>query len=299
MDHCFTCRRALDGALVCPGCGAYAPDIDPRGPIAKARTARRSEDPEKPPEAAGSEAEPADGDGPVPLESAPEEAETPVVAAADDDAGGPADPVSGAAETDDADETDDAGQADEAREADETPSGAGDPVVGPEPADAPTPHDGPTGRRFQSTRWKMNRRRAAAATVVAFLGGGLTLAAVSPSSSKAPASVPAPDTAASPSPRTATGTLPRPTRGGAVSSSRTASTPGLSAPADGAATVPWAPGSAPATASSGSVGPRPQRPAQPPTTGRGGSSAPPTRTSPPATSSPSPSHVCLLTLCLP
>ncbi|MFF7735825.1 hypothetical protein [Streptomyces sp. NPDC007984] len=29
MDYCSSCRRHLNGALVCPGCGAYAPDIDP------------------------------------------------------------------------------------------------------------------------------------------------------------------------------------------------------------------------------------------------------------------------------
>ena len=26
MDYCSSCRRHLNGALVCPGCGAYAPD---------------------------------------------------------------------------------------------------------------------------------------------------------------------------------------------------------------------------------------------------------------------------------
>ncbi|MDX3247418.1 hypothetical protein PV408_38000, partial [Streptomyces sp. ME18-1-4] len=30
MDYCSTCRRHLNGALVCPGCGAYAPDIAPQ-----------------------------------------------------------------------------------------------------------------------------------------------------------------------------------------------------------------------------------------------------------------------------
>ncbi|MEV5873682.1 hypothetical protein AB0L75_05495 [Streptomyces sp. NPDC052101] len=29
MDYCSSCRRHLNGALVCPGCGAYAPDIAP------------------------------------------------------------------------------------------------------------------------------------------------------------------------------------------------------------------------------------------------------------------------------
>jgi hypothetical protein len=31
MDYCSSCRRHLNGALVCPGCGAYAPDIAPVG----------------------------------------------------------------------------------------------------------------------------------------------------------------------------------------------------------------------------------------------------------------------------
>ncbi|MEE1943350.1 hypothetical protein V1L54_28765 [Streptomyces sp. TRM 70361] len=30
MDHCSSCHRYLNGALVCPGCAAYAPDIAPR-----------------------------------------------------------------------------------------------------------------------------------------------------------------------------------------------------------------------------------------------------------------------------
>ncbi|WP_455713019.1 SCO2400 family protein, partial [Streptomyces platensis] len=29
MDYCSSCRRSLNGALVCPGCGDYAPDIAP------------------------------------------------------------------------------------------------------------------------------------------------------------------------------------------------------------------------------------------------------------------------------
>ncbi|MGW1550432.1 SCO2400 family protein [Streptomyces sp. NPDC002346] len=42
MDYCSACRRILNGALVCPGCGAYAPDIAPparRLPGADASTA--------------------------------------------------------------------------------------------------------------------------------------------------------------------------------------------------------------------------------------------------------------------
>ncbi|NUK00288.1 SCO2400 family protein, partial [Streptomyces lunaelactis] len=29
MEYCSSCRRHLNGALVCPGCGAFAPDIAP------------------------------------------------------------------------------------------------------------------------------------------------------------------------------------------------------------------------------------------------------------------------------
>lgn len=36
MDYCSACRRHLNGALVCPGCGAYAPDIAPP-PVADTR----------------------------------------------------------------------------------------------------------------------------------------------------------------------------------------------------------------------------------------------------------------------
>ncbi|MFF8974693.1 hypothetical protein [Streptomyces sp. NPDC014995] len=45
MDYCSTCRRHLNGALVCPGCGAYAPDIappiagGPGGPVGAAASA--------------------------------------------------------------------------------------------------------------------------------------------------------------------------------------------------------------------------------------------------------------------
>lgn len=31
MDYCTTCRRTLNGVFVCPGCGAYSPDIAPAG----------------------------------------------------------------------------------------------------------------------------------------------------------------------------------------------------------------------------------------------------------------------------
>ncbi|WP_328439586.1 hypothetical protein OHA71_25455 [Streptomyces sp. NBC_00444] len=43
MDYCTTCRRHLNGALVCPGCGAYAPDI---APMTMAGWYRRPDEPE-------------------------------------------------------------------------------------------------------------------------------------------------------------------------------------------------------------------------------------------------------------
>lgn len=51
MDYCSSCRRHLNGALVCPGCGAYAPDIAPvtsHGRVAPAATAMWPEAEEPP-----------------------------------------------------------------------------------------------------------------------------------------------------------------------------------------------------------------------------------------------------------
>lgn len=38
MDYCSSCHRHLNGALVCPGCGAYAPDIAPPAVESRARS---------------------------------------------------------------------------------------------------------------------------------------------------------------------------------------------------------------------------------------------------------------------
>lgn len=47
MDYCTSCRRHLNGALACPGCGAYAPDIAPpsHGPNGAGTTAMAREHP--------------------------------------------------------------------------------------------------------------------------------------------------------------------------------------------------------------------------------------------------------------
>lgn len=103
MDYCSTCRRHLNGALVCPGCGAYAPDIAPR-------TAEPSFDRD--------------------LFQEVREPEPAVF----------------------------------------TPSG--------DIVDAPVAAERRAARRRQLARWKKNKRRAAVATAVALVGGGLTVSAM-------------------------------------------------------------------------------------------------------------------------
>ncbi|SOD84867.1 hypothetical protein [Streptomyces sp. Ag109_G2-15] len=107
MDYCSSCRRHLNGALVCPGCGAYAPDIAPAPPVAAA-PAHRYDD--------GLLDDPA----PAHLDEAP---------------------------------------------SDDVP-------------DAPAASQGRAARRRQLARWKKNKRRAAVASAVALVGGGLTLASM-------------------------------------------------------------------------------------------------------------------------
>ncbi|MGW0135046.1 SCO2400 family protein [Streptomyces sp. NPDC003299] len=134
MDYCSSCRRHLNGALVCPGCGAYAPDIDPAlgaDPLGPAPSAGRVSLPGPP------------ASGPVGTAAA---WETAAAAFPDDDAslGAP-----GTVEQD-ADIAFDGGT-------------------------APT---GRAARRRQRARWQKNRRRAAVATAVALVGGGLTVTAL-------------------------------------------------------------------------------------------------------------------------
>ncbi|MFF8650114.1 hypothetical protein ACF06D_18040 [Streptomyces griseoluteus] len=109
MDYCSACRRHLNGALVCPGCGVCAsPDLAPM-PVRTSPYAVR---------------QPADEDVPA---SRPGRSVPP-----------PAAPHRPA----------------------EVPSGSGRAV-----------------RRREQSRWRKTRRRAALATAVALVGGGLTLAA--------------------------------------------------------------------------------------------------------------------------
>ncbi|WP_217555531.1 hypothetical protein [Streptomyces sp. GbtcB6] len=114
MDYCSSCRRHLNGALACPGCGAYAPDIAPRATAAPATTG-----------AAVWQA--------------------------------PADTTWFDTDT----------YAEEAAE---------EPYDGPD--GAPSAPLGRAARRRQRARWKKNQRRAVVATAVALVGGGLTVASL-------------------------------------------------------------------------------------------------------------------------
>ncbi|MEX2975098.1 hypothetical protein [Streptomyces sp. C184] len=136
MDYCSSCRRNLNGALVCPGCGDYAPDIAPL-------TYRRN----------ASQVEAAT--------TAPSWEAWPM---REDD-----DPASlsglGAPNAGYAPEGDAAPGASEA-----AAEGAG--TAGDYEGDAPDGL-GRAARRRQLARWKKYRRRAAAATALALVGGGL------------------------------------------------------------------------------------------------------------------------------
>ncbi|MFE4537970.1 hypothetical protein ACFRKB_23265 [Streptomyces scopuliridis] len=138
MDYCSSCRRTLNGALVCPGCGAYAPDIAPPAPhdhdAATTVTAA---------EAWHTRGLPASADH----YDAPH-------------AGGPEPTASGAA------------HASEDPMADASDAG---PFSDSEYTAAPMA-EGRAARRRQLARWKKQRRRAVVASTVALVGGGLTLA---------------------------------------------------------------------------------------------------------------------------
>ncbi|MFE9109871.1 hypothetical protein ACFYN9_09590 [Streptomyces collinus] len=145
MDYCSSCRRHLNGALVCPGCGAYAPDIDPRavdgrtGPAPAPATAPGGPAAWEYPAAAGPW-----HDGTVWDEPPARSHEGP--------GSGPSD------EYDSTDTDTDTGT-DTAEGFEARPQGR-------------------AARRRQLARWKKNQRRAVVATAVALVGGGLTVAAL-------------------------------------------------------------------------------------------------------------------------
>ncbi|MFJ5530197.1 hypothetical protein [Streptomyces sp. NPDC093261] len=289
MDYCSSCRRHLNGALVCPGCGAYAPDIaPPTGARAYA-------------------------------------------------------PATGAAMTGaPAREFALAGTWHDSAPSDEAPAPAGTEEASPfDPSgDVEGPPSAPRGRaarRRQLARWKKNKRRAAVATAVALVGGGLTMTALGRQSPERAQAAAAPDhrsmgvageqTAedslseqaspstrrSSPSPRPShTTSAARPSATGApygqdpVTTPRTArpdTHPDSTAaplPAETSAARPQA--AAPVTGgttTTGGTGTTAQQPSTPPPAPATGNGADPgTPQTNPSTEPTSPSHLCLLVVCL-
>ncbi|MFF0303494.1 hypothetical protein ACFYTV_22710 [Streptomyces sp. NPDC004562] len=142
MDYCSSCRRHLNGALVCPGCGAYAPDIAPSvaGPSQPAT-----------PGPAASGRHPSAGQASfAPQTSFAGQADTgPWFDASFHD---------GTARA--------AGPAEDAPDVPEDTEFADAVTAAPQ---------GRAARRRRRARWKKNQRRAVVATAVALVGGGLTL----------------------------------------------------------------------------------------------------------------------------
>ncbi|MGX6743314.1 SCO2400 family protein [Streptomyces peucetius] len=239
MDYCSTCRRHLNGALVCPGCGAYAPDIAPPPVHAAGATA-----PSWQPHGAD---------------------ETPVE---------PATPAG--------------------------PSG-----------------QGRAARRRQLARWKKHKRRAAAGSAIAIVGGALTIAALPTDSGRSRAiAADAPDTApthrpasvAQPQERAALPSkAPRPSATEtvkAVPRQRNTAAVSESVPTAVAAARPARTVSAPPSAPEAprTEAPRPTAtaapaaPAEPPAASAPTADEPQTR--PTQTATTSPTEVCLLVLCV-
>ncbi|NKQ28519.1 SCO2400 family protein [Streptomyces galbus] len=185
MDYCSACRRHLNGALVCPGCGAYAPDIAPPGTEGRRPFAAGGVGAMGGVGAAG-------GSGPRGAWDDVTRGRGSVLPPSwhEDHADG-AD-----GRTSDADHVNDADQANGADRTDlagvPCPAGAVAGADGPRTGDvrdAPPAPQGRAARRRQRVRWKKSQRRAVVATAVALVGGGLTLAPPPPA---APAPPPPP-----------------------------------------------------------------------------------------------------------
>jgi hypothetical protein len=209
MDYCYSCRRTLNGALVCPGCGAYAPDIAPppyhpegdpaaadghgreyayaeyassgRFEHTHAGATEHAHEGAAGHGTADSRQDPlADATAPAGGRSA--SASSQALALLSEIA--PVDPgaASRAASPRAAGTAEPAASAawgahdPDAADGDDEDGGPGS-VLGPA-ALAPTLHRGRAARRRQMARWQKNRRRAGAAAAVALFGGGLTMAAM-------------------------------------------------------------------------------------------------------------------------
>jgi hypothetical protein len=156
MDYCSSCRRHLNGALVCPGCGAYAPDIAPATTPGHTTTA------------------------PAATALWPQPVGTPGVDTYDGtDALGGSEGFGGSEGTDDFDAfggSEDIDTYDGTDESDDFDDFQG--IDGGAPAAAASQGVGRAARRRQRVRWKKSQRRAVVATAVALVGGGLTLASM-------------------------------------------------------------------------------------------------------------------------
>ncbi|MFI8167637.1 hypothetical protein ACIGAN_14915 [Streptomyces sp. NPDC085931] len=310
MDYCSSCRRHLNGALVCPGCGAYAPDIDPT--------------------AGGGRTGPASATA-----GAPAVREYPAATGTWHDgtlwdetpAGTPEVPRAGNG----SDESPGTGPAD----ARETP----DPALPDGYAALP---QGRAARRRRLARWKKNQRRAVIATAVALVGGGLTVTAMNGNATpgvraatapedtpmggaegEAPADT-GPAAGRHTAPRTSPTTPPHTGRVSRHQQPRAADprTTPAGTRADTAATPRELPLTTPprrttapsaadpaggSTGSSGSAGPGATEPTAPPAAGSGAQQPAPPASDPPATSpasptappsDPQPDELCLLVICL-
>ncbi|MDQ0945718.1 hypothetical protein QFZ67_007423 [Streptomyces sp. V1I1] len=289
MDYCSSCRRTLNGALVCPGCGAYAPDIAPAVPHlgdAAAKTATTWE-------AWRTEEFPASESyhGPRFSNAAPIGTE-----------------VSEASEDAMADASD-AGPSSDSQHA--------APAV-----------QGRAARRRQMAIWKKKRRRAAVVSAVALVGGGLTVAGLPDGPSTDPAqaaSAPEPETSATPRTHTTgssaaepdarvsrdhgTSTKPPKTTSPPRNATGTvATTPTRRLPqnttltAHPTATTSPQPHTPPVAAAAGGVSGPHANPAAPHTTkppaASDDNSAGDTSTASPAPTATSPGQVCVLVLCV-
>ncbi|MGC0207659.1 SCO2400 family protein [Streptomyces levis] len=169
MDYCSSCRRHLNGALVCPGCGAYAPDIDPTA--GEGRTGRA-------PATARAATAPAAGGT---ASGGAAAWEYPAAAGTWHDGtlwdGNPAGSRDRLVTDAGHREAAGTGPDDGLDVPDDGHDGHGVPDAELPGGYAARPQ-GRAARRRQMARWKKNQRRAVVATAVALVGGGLTVAAM-------------------------------------------------------------------------------------------------------------------------
>ncbi|MEU3513105.1 hypothetical protein ABZ733_35680 [Streptomyces longwoodensis] len=167
MDYCSACRRHLNGALVCPGCGAYAPDIAPPG-----TEGRR-------PFAVGDAGGAGGADGGSRASGRPGRAALTVPRPPGP--AGPTDPARPRGAWDDVSRAPGSVLPPSWHEEDADGADDADHARGPDTgdvSDAPPAPQGRAARRRQRVRWKKSQRRAVVATAVALVGGGLTLASL-------------------------------------------------------------------------------------------------------------------------